>query len=158
MAREQASSKTLCHFKRQRFAVSNPKACCVRSSNSHYRRITKEFSSSAPMANPVTSWQRTCTSRTLCSISQSRLIVGIACRFSGSRERSAHSSVRASGCRGLGGGKHRQDRKAKATYRSRSRSARRNYVLATPVRSEEHTSELQSRLHLVCRLLLEKKN
>src|SRR3989449_7798632 len=28
--------------------------------------------------------------------------------------------------------------------------------LASP-RSEEHTSELQSRLHLVCRLLLEKK-
>src|SRR2546429_7141649 len=27
-----------------------------------------------------------------------------------------------------------------------------------PLRSEEHTSELQSRLHLVCRLLLEKKN
>src|ERR1041385_7258834 len=26
-----------------------------------------------------------------------------------------------------------------------------------PKRSEEHTSELQSRLHLVCRLLLEKK-
>src|SRR2546429_6052185 len=26
-----------------------------------------------------------------------------------------------------------------------------------PHRSEEHTSELQSRLHLVCRLLLEKK-
>src|SRR2546422_9065281 len=29
--------------------------------------------------------------------------------------------------------------------------------LPTPLRSEEHTSELQSRLHLVCRLLLEKK-
>src|SRR5256884_7177213 len=28
----------------------------------------------------------------------------------------------------------------------------------TTRRSEEHTSELQSRLHLVCRLLLEKKN
>src|SRR2546422_8067039 len=27
----------------------------------------------------------------------------------------------------------------------------------TAARSEEHTSELQSRLHLVCRLLLEKK-
>src|SRR2546429_7117958 len=27
-----------------------------------------------------------------------------------------------------------------------------------PARSEEQTSELQSRLHLVCRLLLEKKN
>src|SRR2546429_5676095 len=31
---------------------------------------------------------------------------------------------------------------------------RRSVLLA---RSEEHTSELQSRLHLVCRLLLEKK-
>src|SRR2546429_868989 len=29
--------------------------------------------------------------------------------------------------------------------------------LGACVRSEEHTSELQSRLHLVCRLLLEKK-
>src|SRR2546422_3104559 len=29
--------------------------------------------------------------------------------------------------------------------------------LGKPLRSEEHTSELQSRLHLVCRLLLEKK-
>src|SRR2546422_3221333 len=29
--------------------------------------------------------------------------------------------------------------------------------LGAGVRSEEHTSELQSRLHLVCRLLLEKK-
>src|SRR2546422_5251527 len=28
---------------------------------------------------------------------------------------------------------------------------------AAQLRSEEHTSELQSRLHLVCRLLLEKK-
>src|SRR2546422_7043266 len=30
-------------------------------------------------------------------------------------------------------------------------------VLRRDQRSEEHTSELQSRLHLVCRLLLEKK-
>src|SRR3989449_3476849 len=29
--------------------------------------------------------------------------------------------------------------------------------MAAALRSEEHTSELQSRLHLVCRLLLEKK-
>src|SRR6266550_5102967 len=34
--------------------------------------------------------------------------------------------------------------------------AGRRHVTAG-VRSEEHTSELQSRLHLVCRLLLEKK-
>src|SRR5690554_7295018 len=32
-----------------------------------------------------------------------------------------------------------------------------DYLLLT-LRSEEHTSELQSRPHLVCRLLLEKKN
>src|SRR2546429_4913897 len=37
------------------------------------------------------------------------------------------------------------------------RVARRRHRAAA-VRSEEHTSELQSRLHLVCRLLLEKKN
>src|SRR2546429_5106856 len=36
--------------------------------------------------------------------------------------------------------------------------ARRPYLLETSLRSEEHTSELQSRLHLVCRLLLEKTN
>src|SRR2546429_1833433 len=37
---------------------------------------------------------------------------------------------------------------------SRGLSARRG---CRKLRSEEHTSELQSRLHLVCRLLLEKK-
>src|SRR2546429_3858775 len=31
-------------------------------------------------------------------------------------------------------------------------------AMTARIRSEEHTSELQSRLHLVCRLLLEKKN
>src|SRR2546422_4997221 len=31
------------------------------------------------------------------------------------------------------------------------------YASCNALRSEEHTSELQSRLHLVCRLLLEKK-
>src|SRR2546429_6010118 len=51
-----------------------------------------------------------------------------------------------------------------------ARSLGRNCLAAAPsglrnstslsireIRSEEHTSELQSRLHLVCRLLLEKK-
>src|SRR3989449_3417011 len=33
----------------------------------------------------------------------------------------------------------------------------RPYLARAAERSEEHTSELQSRLHLVCRLLLEKK-
>src|SRR5947199_10776200 len=35
--------------------------------------------------------------------------------------------------------------------------ANRNFLLKFLVRSEEHTSELQSLRHLVCRLLLEKK-
>src|SRR3712207_8341405 len=35
---------------------------------------------------------------------------------------------------------------------------RRLRMTAAPTRSEEHTSELQSRQYLVCRLLLEKKN
>src|SRR2546429_7806129 len=37
------------------------------------------------------------------------------------------------------------------------RHGRRRAGRAVRPRSEEHTSELQSRLHLVCRLLLEKK-
>src|SRR2546422_2024553 len=36
-------------------------------------------------------------------------------------------------------------------------SSRKSAPCAMTPRSEEHTSELQSRLHLVCRLLLEKK-
>src|SRR2546429_1540451 len=36
-------------------------------------------------------------------------------------------------------------------------STQRGTPAAKSFRSEEHTSELQSRLHLVCRLLLEKK-
>src|SRR2546422_5478436 len=46
-----------------------------------------------------------------------------------------------------------------AASRSPADSKRRKSIVFTvaSVRSEEHTSELQSRLHLVCRLLLEKK-
>src|SRR3712207_7756880 len=50
-----------------------------------------------------------------------------------------------------------------APVRSGSHSGSRATCAATPLptvlsRSEEHTSELQSRQYLVCRLLLEKKN
>src|SRR2546422_3146357 len=52
-------------------------------------------------------------------------------------------------------------RSAPPAVRSHRRSPSRGHgsssgSASTP-RSEEHTSELQSRLHLVCRLLLEKK-
>src|SRR3712207_7410655 len=44
-----------------------------------------------------------------------------------------------------------------AAERFAARGERSMEVLARAVRSEEHTSELQSRQYLVCRLLLEKK-
>src|SRR5687768_18005070 len=45
-----------------------------------------------------------------------------------------------------------------AGERRAERAVRKRRAVADgAVRSEEHTSELQSRLHLVCRLLLEKK-
>src|SRR3712207_8675891 len=40
---------------------------------------------------------------------------------------------------------------------SKSSLRARPFTIATALRSEEHTSELQSRQYLVCRLLLEKK-
>src|SRR3712207_9456102 len=46
----------------------------------------------------------------------------------------------------------RPDRRRMRAIRDRLREA-----YGRPVRSEEHTSELQSRQYLVCRLLLEKK-
>src|SRR2546422_6042102 len=60
-----------------------------------------------------------------------------------STSESAPKSRRSAQSRGVG-------RKATQMRRIRSATSRRE-------RSEEHTSELQSRLHLVCRLLLEKK-
>src|SRR2546422_2928214 len=48
-------------------------------------------------------------------------------------------------------------RGVKAFYMKENQADPRT-VLNNDMRSEEHTSELQSRLHLVCRLLLEKKN
>src|SRR5258708_29561509 len=42
--------------------------------------------------------------------------------------------------------------------KSRRPEFQRELVMALASRSEEHTSELQSPDHLVCRLLLEKKN
>src|SRR3989449_10947371 len=54
----------------------------------------------------------------------------------------------------------RQRRAGRGSLSRRSRPVFRSRRAVPPWcrrRSEEHTSELQSRLHLVCRLLLEKK-
>src|SRR2546429_5192361 len=55
---------------------------------------------------------------------------------------------------------HRRARglRAAAALAGAARPACQGGRPAHRARSEEHTSELQSRLHLVCRLLLEKKN
>src|SRR5207247_9462643 len=46
---------------------------------------------------------------------------------------------------------------ARSTREPQSAGAASARAVRRPVRSEEHTSELQSRVDLVCRLLLEKK-
>src|SRR5437868_13902934 len=58
---------------------------------------------------------------------------------------------------GRGGGRRRGLRK-KVKRKNQKEGERWESALHVDMRSEEHTSELQSRFDLVCRLLLEKKN
>src|SRR5437660_7525961 len=51
-----------------------------------------------------------------------------------------------------------QPTRAQVLHVQRILAERRGVLEIQEARSEEHTSELQSRGHLVCRLLLEKKN
>src|SRR5437764_5805260 len=50
-----------------------------------------------------------------------------------------------------------RDRRCVSLYIDRAEGARRESRTSSRSRSEEHTSELQSPMYLVCRLLLEKK-
>src|SRR2546422_6807943 len=50
-----------------------------------------------------------------------------------------------------------RSRKTRSSLPTCSHRRRPSRSMSDDNRSEEHTSELQSRLHLVCRLLLEKK-
>src|SRR5438067_8654756 len=65
--------------------------------------------------------------------------------------RSGRALRRCAGMREIARGEIHRPRMAAAAAEARRRPALRK------VRSEEHTSELQSRFDLVCRLLLEKK-
>src|SRR3712207_7370752 len=58
---------------------------------------------------------------------------------------------------GVGLAAHQGGQGVPRADRGRHRRGHRVDGLRRPVRSEEHTSELQSRQYLVCRLLLEKK-
>src|SRR2546429_3248119 len=69
--------------------------------------------------------------------------------------------------RSLAGGSSSKERNPSQDHRRHPRTSfRSEHVDVSTIgdrgfarsRSEEHTSELQSRLHIVCRLLLEKKN
>src|SRR5258707_1623830 len=58
---------------------------------------------------------------------------------------------------GIGGGKRRHVHQPVVVEVTECRRTGHATVFETSTRSEEHTSELQSRQYLVCRLLLEKK-
>src|SRR2546422_8585491 len=64
---------------------------------------------------------------------------------------------RPAGAVGRGRGRAPPRPRARGLRGDRARGAGRLLRPQDRLRSEEHTSELQSRLHLVCRLLLEKK-
>src|SRR5947209_19926020 len=68
---------------------------------------------------------------------------------------SLHDALPISGTGGASRGRERSD--LQPAGRAREASLTRSSNCACVSRSEEHTSELQSRQYLVCRLLLEKK-
>src|SRR3712207_8242920 len=82
---------------------------------------------------------------------RSRVARRHAARSEGARER-AHA-----GAEGRARGAAAVQLPARQERARRGASARAARSRALPGRSEEHTSELQSRQYLVCRLLLEKK-
>src|SRR5689334_24768764 len=61
------------------------------------------------------------------------------------------------GAVGSGGGPFRRRHRHDRFRRQRRRAGEERHHRHVAVRSEEHTSELQSQIHLVARLLLEKK-
>src|SRR5690606_41126048 len=67
----------------------------------------------------------------------------------------AYRKAEGRSCAGSDAHLRRENARTRAT---RSRSSPCPLAADSPFRSEEHTSELQSRENLVCRLLLEKKN
>src|SRR5687768_18574500 len=71
------------------------------------------------------------------------------------REQDRGHGDRADHARRVGARGHHSERVNKAVEAEAWKHRLDN--LLDPARSEEHTSELHSRLHLVCRLLLEKK-
>src|SRR5437870_11380527 len=76
----------------------------------------------------------------------------------GLREPLAREVAQLDGLLGAAAGAQAASTTARVSKRARPTSPRTPHRIRAEKRSEEHTSELQSRGHLVCRLLLEKKN
>src|SRR3712207_7366020 len=75
-----------------------------------------------------------------------------------STKNSTRSSKRSGPQSSSDGISQRRSRKGLLRLRGRIREGQASVDIVGRSRSEEHTSELQSRQYLVCRLLLEKKN
>src|SRR3712207_7207249 len=75
------------------------------------------------------------------------------------RSKAAFAAVRVRVADGpaAAGGQHLPGEEVGLVGEHRTTGERKYYLANHPARSEEHTSELQSRQYLVCRLLLEKK-
>src|SRR5438309_4512686 len=84
--------------------------------------------------------------------SQLKLAAGIIAHFAMWRIKSLVAAIAANGkrCQEIASEARPQDRLA-------HRAVAAYQISFIAIRSEEHTSELQSQFHLVCRLLLEKK-
>src|SRR5260370_6514952 len=72
--------------------------------------------------------------------------------------RRALNTFHSSNANAASAGQTRRGRKRSSAKAVRTRSGAPARAAFADDRSEEHTSELQSHLNLVCRLLLEKKN
>src|SRR2546422_3511239 len=80
------------------------------------------------------------------------------CRRISSNASSNSAALNNGGFMGKGDIRSRRGKIRRGTYGvTRPKKKKLKKKAAEAARSEEHTSELQSRLHLVCRLLLEKK-
>src|SRR5690348_13809875 len=118
-------------------------------------RPTRSAPSIAPATTPHRAWQRMLSGRRLDLLDPSPLDVEI--------EDIAHGLARVARWNGQTSGAHifsvaQHTLLVETVMREQIPRVDVRFRLGALLRSEEHTSELQSPVHLVCRLLLEKKN
>src|SRR5699024_5102906 len=98
------------------------------------------------------------TQNNVLSFALSKLTTALLPNFQGATEEASPSTTATSSCSPQSKETSAPTNSSNHSWLSRFRVARSQLSIAPEVlRSEEHTSELQSRFDLVCRLLLEKK-